>query len=79
MATINSFPIKKRSVDIQGHSTSISLEDEFWNEVLQIAASKGVRPSEIIGQIDKNRGSANLSSAVRLFVLKNLRARAGNP
>jgi predicted DNA-binding ribbon-helix-helix protein len=62
-------PVSKRSVVIAGHKTSVSLEDEFWNGLKQIARSRGMTVTELIAAIDGNRQRANLSSAIRLFVL----------
>ena len=62
-------PVSKRSVVIAGHKTSVSLEDEFWNSLKQIARSRGMTVAELIATIDGNRQRANLSSAIRLFVL----------
>ena len=65
--------LRKRSITVSGHRTSISLEDEFWSELSLIARQKGTSLSSIIAKIDEERDT-NLSSAIRLFVLKNLRA-----
>ena len=61
--------ILKRSVVIAGHRTSISLEDAFWNELKEIASLRKMALSELIGSIDTERTHANLSSAIRLFVI----------
>jgi predicted DNA-binding ribbon-helix-helix protein len=61
--------ILKRSVVIAGHRTSISLEDAFWKELKEIAGLRKMALSELIGTIDTERTHANLSSAIRLFVL----------
>ncbi|QQP90960.1 ribbon-helix-helix domain-containing protein [Skermanella sp. TT6] len=60
--------IRKRSVTIAGHSTSVSLEAAFWDALKDIAASRGVSVNGLIEQIDEGR-SGNLSSAIRVFVL----------
>jgi len=60
----------KRSVDINGHKTSISLEDAFWNSLLEIAHQRNETVSRLVTRIDKERKSANLSSNLRLFVLE---------
>ncbi|UEM02149.1 ribbon-helix-helix domain-containing protein [Skermanella rosea] len=60
--------IRKRSVTIAGHSTSVSLEAAFWDALKDIAASRGVSVNALIEQIDEGR-SGNLSSAIRVFVL----------
>jgi predicted DNA-binding ribbon-helix-helix protein len=59
----------KRSVVLVGHKTSISLEDEFWKGFKQIAAGRGETVSNLIAAVDADRQNANLSSAIRLFVL----------
>jgi predicted DNA-binding ribbon-helix-helix protein len=61
--------IAKRSVVIAGHKTSISLEDAFWNDLRTIAAGRDMSVSDLVGSIDADRENANLSSAIRLFVL----------
>jgi predicted DNA-binding ribbon-helix-helix protein len=63
----------KRSIKIVGHKTSVSLEDPFWQLLNEIAQRQGERVSEIVAKIDKDREHANLSSAVRLFVLDYVR------
>lgn len=60
----------KRSLTIAGHRTSIALEAEFWAGLENIAETRGMALSELIREIDETRESPNLSSAVRLTVLK---------
>ena len=67
--TVMKSSILKRSVVIAGHKTSISLEDEFWNCLQEIAKGRGQTLSALIGSIDTDRQLGNLSSAIRLFVL----------
>ena len=65
--------MKKRSVTLQGHATSITLEDEFWVELVKIAADKNMSIAGLIDQIDESRletTSGGLSSAIRVYVLK---------
>ena len=69
-------PIAKRSVVLDHHKTSISLEDEFWNGVRTIADQKNMKLTELLEQIDSERSHSNLSSAIRVFVLKETRAQA---
>ena len=66
--------IRKRSVVIAGHATSVSVEPEFWEALRQIAAERAVSLTQLIAEIDDTR-TGNLSSAIRLFVLADLRAR----
>ncbi len=61
--------IKKRSVLIAGHRTSISLEQVFWHGLKEIAGRRGLSINQLIVQIDEKR-RGNLSSAVRVYVLK---------
>jgi predicted DNA-binding ribbon-helix-helix protein len=62
----------KRSVRIAGHPTSISLEPEFWAELTRLAAGQGVSINALVTDIDATR-TANLSSALRVYVLTALR------
>ncbi|MCB9991287.1 MAG: ribbon-helix-helix domain-containing protein [Rhodospirillales bacterium] len=68
--------MKKRSIKIQGHATSISLEEEFWTELKEIAATQKRPVSHLVAEIDKKRGRKNLSSALRLYVLAALKQRS---
>jgi predicted DNA-binding ribbon-helix-helix protein len=67
---------EKRSFSIAGHRTSISLESAFWDALKEAAAQDGVTLASLINSIDKSRGEANLSSAVRVWLLERLKARA---
>ena len=67
--------MKKRSLSIRGHRTSLSLEDGFWEELAVIAAERGQSVAALITEIDRTR-TGGLSSAVRLFVLEALRQKA---
>ena len=64
--------MKKRSLSIRGHMTSISLEDEFWRELGQIAGKRGVSVASLVSEIDCAR-AGGLSSAIRLFVLATVK------
>ncbi|WP_319532197.1 ribbon-helix-helix domain-containing protein [uncultured Cohaesibacter sp.] len=66
--------MKKHSVTISGHRTSISLEDEFWQGLKALAASRRKSLADIIRQIDRDRGPNNLSSAIRLTVLNHYKS-----
>jgi predicted DNA-binding ribbon-helix-helix protein len=61
--------VLKRSIVITGHKTSVSLEDRFWDSLKEIADERGVTLGALVTAIDGNRQHANLSSAIRLFVL----------
>jgi len=68
----------KRSVTIGGHRTSIALEDAFWSELSAIARERRLSLNALVSEIDRARsaeggGPGNLSSAIRLYVLKALR------
>ncbi len=63
--------IEKRSVLVAGHRTSVSLEPEFWEALKSIAADRGASLNQLIAGIDADR-NGNLSSAIRIFVLKSL-------
>ena len=61
--------VVKRSIVIAGHKTSVSLEDAFWNGLKAIANVRKTHLSDLVASIDTQRQQANLSSAIRLFVL----------
>jgi predicted DNA-binding ribbon-helix-helix protein len=65
--------IVKRSVVIGGHKTSVSLEEPFWTALKQIAHAQHVTLSALVAQIDDTREQSNLSSAIRVFVLRRSR------
>ncbi|MFZ4762897.1 MAG: ribbon-helix-helix domain-containing protein [Alphaproteobacteria bacterium] len=68
--------MKKYSINLQGHATSVSLEPEFWQELQTIAAARKLPISTLIAEIDANRIDAyggNLSSALRVYVLKTIK------
>jgi len=68
--------IKKRSVEIAGHRTSLTLEGAFWRVLKRLAARDGISINKLIERIDRER-QGNLSSAVRVHVLERLEAEAG--
>jgi predicted DNA-binding ribbon-helix-helix protein len=61
--------VVKRSIAIAGHRTSVSLEGPFWAALKDIAAARTTTVQALVGEIDAGRGTGNLSSAIRLFVL----------
>ena len=67
--------VKKRSVVIVGHKTSVSLEDAFWKSLKEIARERDMSSDELISVIESERQHGNLSSAIRLFVLDFYRHR----
>jgi predicted DNA-binding ribbon-helix-helix protein len=67
-------PVRKRSVSIRGHRTSFSLEDAFYRELERIAAERRLPLAALVAEIDATRDrTTNLSSALRLFVLDEVR------
>ena len=62
--------VVKRSLVIAGHRTSVSLEDAFWRRLRSIAAERGLSLNSLAAMIDASRDDANLSSAIRVFVLE---------
>ncbi len=62
--------VVKRSLVIAGHRTSVSLEDAFWCRLRRIAAERGLSLNALAAMVDASRGDANLSSAIRVFVLE---------
>jgi predicted DNA-binding ribbon-helix-helix protein len=62
-------PVVKRSIVLRGHKTSVSLEDEFWKGLKEIAGKRLMTLSVLVDGIDAHRQQGNLSSALRLFVL----------
>ncbi len=68
----------KRSVRINGHPTSVSLEDAFWAELQAMAKEEGRTLPALIAEIDRTRQSNNLSSDLRLAVLAHLREKLGS-
>ena len=70
--------MRKRSITIGGHSTSIALEDAFWRELEALAQGRGQSLSALVGEIDSGRtGPGNLASTLRLFVLDELKRGRG--
>jgi predicted DNA-binding ribbon-helix-helix protein len=67
----------KRSMLINGRKTSVSLENEFWDALHEIADRGNIALSAVVGQIDRDRDNINLSSAIRVFVFNHLRPLGG--
>ena len=63
----------KRSIVIAGHKTSVSLEDPFWASLKEIVRGRHATLSDVIGDLDTQRGEGNLSSTIRMFVLDHYR------
>jgi len=66
----------KRSVQVRGKRTSISLEQEFWDAFREIAASRRVRLSDLVSEVFVAHNNLNLSSGIRIFVLNHFQTRA---
>lgn len=62
--------LRKRSVTIAGHATSVSMEDAFWTRLATIAEAEGKSVAKIIRDVDNGR-AGNLSSALRVYILEN--------
>jgi len=62
--------VVKRSLIVAGHRTSVSLEDAFWRRLQQIANERSLSVNGLAAEVDAARGDANLSSALRVFVLE---------
>ncbi|MEM7508967.1 MAG: ribbon-helix-helix domain-containing protein [Pseudomonadota bacterium] len=70
----------KRSLTLQGHRTSVSLEEPFWQAFQQIAAERGISVNALAVELDARRQPpASLASAMRLHVLAWALARAKDP
>lgn len=66
--------MQKKSVVIAGrHQTSISLENEFYTELESIAKEKNISINSLVTEIDSKREHENLSSAIRVYILKYLK------
>jgi predicted DNA-binding ribbon-helix-helix protein len=80
-ASDNASPARpvKRSFSIAGHKTSISLEAAFWEALRITAERERVSLASLVQRIDKTRGSAGLSSAVRVWLLREAQAGDRNP
>ncbi len=69
--------MRRHSVTLSGHRTSISLEDGFWAELQRIATTRSLSINALVTEVDKAR-TGNLSSALRLLVLADLRQESRN-
>jgi predicted DNA-binding ribbon-helix-helix protein len=77
-ASIVASPVGRRTVTIAGRKSSVTVEDEFWRAVREIAAIQNIGKSELVSRIHKDRQNKNLSSAIRVFVLDFYRQAASN-
>lgn len=69
--------VVKRSITIQGHATSFTLEPAFWRALVAAAAADGVTVSQLVARIDEAR-TTNLSSAIRVWLFERA-LRGGHP
>jgi len=67
--------IIKRSIVLNGHKTSVSLENEFWDGLREIADGQKLKVSALVQRIDRERTNRNLSSAIRIYVFNHFRER----
>ncbi|MFK7941461.1 MAG: ribbon-helix-helix domain-containing protein [Paracoccaceae bacterium] len=66
---------RKRSLTLKGHATSVSLEDPFWEEFVRLARDRGLSTNALASEMDALRTPpASLASAIRLFVLAEIKA-----
>jgi len=65
--------LKKRSVMISGHRTSVALELEFWTVLEKEASGAHISFAQLIVRIDRERGDRPLASALRLHALASVR------
>ena len=63
--------LRKRSVLVAGHRTSVSLEDAFWEVLKELADQRGLSVNQLVAEVDEGR-SGNLSSALRVYVLREI-------
>ncbi len=61
--------LRKRSLNLAGHATSLALEPEFWTVLDAAAARDGISLAVLVGRIDEARGDRPLASACRVFAL----------
>ena len=65
---------EKHSLTLNGHRTSVSLEADFWAAFRDLATARGVTLNTLAAEIDAGRGDVGLASAIRVVVLRALRA-----
>jgi predicted DNA-binding ribbon-helix-helix protein len=63
----------KRSVVVNGRKTSVSLENEFWDALRQVAKQSNLSVASLLVEIERSRTTINLSSAIRIFLLNHFR------
>ncbi|WP_298358528.1 ribbon-helix-helix domain-containing protein [Rhodoblastus sp.] len=70
--------IRKHSLVIAGHNTSVSLESAFWDALREWAQERGTSVAALVAEVDATRGEANLSSALRVRLLDHYRGKASS-
>ena len=65
--------MNKHTVKVNGHDTSVFIAEEFWLELKHISKLKKKSISVLISDVDKNKKTQNLSSAIRLYILNHLK------
>ena len=63
--------LRKRSVLVAGHRTSVSLEDAFWEVLKELADRRGLSINQLVTEVDEGR-VGNLSSALRVYALREI-------
>lgn len=69
-------PVMKRGIIARGYRTSATLEQAFWDGLKEIAIERRLTLTSLIGQIEEQRSSPNMSSAIRIYVLAYYRERS---
>ncbi|ESQ86880.1 hypothetical protein ABAC460_21930 [Asticcacaulis sp. AC460] len=69
--------LKKRSVNLAGHATSVALEPEFWVVLENIAKERRISLAALIAELDSKRGESLLASFCRLSALAFVQGRGG--
>ena len=62
--------LRKRSINLAGHATSLALEPAFWDVLDSIAKGRGLALAALVGEIDAGRGDQPLASACRVAALR---------
>ena len=68
--------LRKRSVNLSGHATSLALEPQFWDALEAMAKARALSLAGLIGDLDAGRGDQPLASACRVAALAWARSTA---
>lgn len=71
--------LRKRSILLAGHATSIALEPEFWAVLEEMATQRGLSLAALVTGIDDGRGDRPLASACRVAALAHARRGGASP